>query len=113
ELGKKILNFCEPNNLFEKIPKERLQDYLELFKIKALRDLLEDEETMNTVRLFFKNNLNISAASKDSFMHRNTLIYRIEKIKKAVGLNIKNFEEARILKNLILIKGFLDKEDML
>ena len=111
QLRKKILKFCEPSGVFRKIPLEQLKEYEELIQIDAIHNILENDELMHTVKVFFENNLNLSATSKNAFMHRNTLIYRLEKIKKEIGLNVKNFEDARILKNIMLINGVLKEKN--
>ena len=57
-----------------------------------------DEETLNIVNGFFENNLNISETARKLYLHRNTLTYRLEKIEKLTGLNVKNFEDAMTFK---------------
>jgi len=79
------------------------EQYKEIFQEKSIKNLLSNADAMYSVEQFFKNNLNLSQTSKNSFMHRNTLIYRIRKIKKATGLNIKCFEDAVILSNIIVV----------
>ena len=61
-------------------------------------DILEDEEAMSTISKFFENNLNISETARQLFVHRNTLVYRLERIEKAIGLDIRNFDDAMIFK---------------
>lgn len=106
----KIMHFCEPREVFLKIPLDKLQDYLELLNIPSLQNILEDEDLIHTVQVFFANNLNLSKTSKNAYMHRNTLIYRLEKIKREIGLNLKNFEEARVFKNIMLIAEILKEK---
>lgn len=60
-------------------------------KIEAV---LKDQELKSSIDAFFENNLNISETSRNAYMHRNTLLYRIEKIYKITGLNIRNFDDA-------------------
>jgi len=110
EFRNKILKFCQPQDVFRKLPLNRLEEYLEIINIPSLQAILKDEDLMLTVKAFFENNLNLSATSKSAFMHRNTLIYRLEKIKREVGLNLKIFEEARIFKNIILINEVLQEK---
>lgn len=62
-----------------------------------------DAEMMKTIDVFLKNGLNLSEASKELFIHRNTLIYRIEKIEKYTGFDIKNFNQAVIFKMIFTI----------
>lgn len=75
--------------------------YFDVCKNANLLKVLNDEDLMQTAILFFDNNLNISLTSKAGYMHRNTLIYRLDKIKTLIGLDIRNFNEACVLENLI------------
>lgn len=77
----------------------------EVFKKMPLESL--DEETFSTIYSFFENNLNVSETSKKLFIHRNTLVYRLEKIKRLTGLDLKKFEDAIIFKIAIMIKKYL------
>ena len=70
---------------------------------KNVMAVLEDEELISTAQAFFENNLNIAITSEKIFMHRNTLVYRIEKIHKAIGLNIRDFDDAITLKALVIL----------
>ncbi len=65
--------------------------------------VLQDKDLMDCINAFFKNNLNISETSRNAFLHRNTLIYRIEKIYNKTGLNIRKFDDAITFKMLIFI----------
>ena len=55
---------------------------------------LLDEETLSTVHRFFENGLNMSETARQLHVHRNTLVYRLEKLQKATGLDIRVFEDA-------------------
>jgi len=68
-----------------------------------------DSELLTTVEAFFRNNLNITKASNFASLHRNTFIYRLEKIKKMIGLDIRNFEDAVTLEILIILKKLEQK----
>ena len=57
-------------------------------------DILDDEEAMSTINKFFENNLNISETARQLYVHRNTLVYRLERIEKAIGLDIRTFDDA-------------------
>ncbi len=67
-----------------------------------------DEETLLTINKFFENNLNVSETSRQLFIHRNTLVYRIEKIEKASGLDIRSFEDALTLKIALMVVKYMD-----
>ena len=60
--------------------------------------ILDDEEAMSTISKFFENNLNISETARQLYVHRNTLVYRLERIEKAIGLDIRTFDDAMIFK---------------
>ncbi len=62
-----------------------------------------DEETLTTINTFLENNLNVSETSRQLYVHRNTLVYRIEKIARATGLDIRNFDDALTLKIAIMV----------
>lgn len=67
-----------------------------------------DHETLFTIRRFFENNLNVSETSRKLFVHRNTLVYRLEKIKKLTGLDLREFDHAIIFKIALMVRKYLD-----
>ena len=73
-----------------------------LYKFKEKLDSL-DNEMINTIKIFLDSDLNISHCAKKLYVHRNTLIYRLEKIKKETGFDIKDFNQAMIFKIIFLI----------
>ena len=77
----------------------------EVFKKGALETL--DRETLMTVQAFFENNLNVSETSRKLFVHRNTLVYRLEKIRKLTGLDLREFEHAVTFKVALMVKKYL------
>ncbi len=66
-----------------------------------------DEEILNTIQKFFQNNLNISETSRQLFVHRNTLVYRIEKVQKITGLDMRNFEDALTFNIALMVVNYL------
>ena len=62
-----------------------------------------DEETLSTVDKFFENSLNISETARQLFVHRNTLVYRLEKIQKQTGLDVRVFEDALTFKIALMV----------
>ena len=66
-----------------------------------------DNETLSTINTFFENNLNVSETSRKLFIHRNTLVYRIEKLQKATGLDIRVFEDALTFKIALMVMDYL------
>ena len=77
----------------------------EVFKKGSLESL--DRETLLTIQCFFENNLNVSETSRKLFVHRNTLVYRLEKIKKLTGLDLREFDNAIVLKVALMVKQYL------
>ena len=77
----------------------------EVFKKGSLESL--DRETLMTVHAFFENNLNVSETSRKLFVHRNTLVYRLEKIRKLTGLDLREFEHAITFKVALMVKKYL------
>ena len=66
-----------------------------------------DQETLFTIQRFFENNLNVSETSRGLFVHRNTLVYRLEKIKKLTGLDLREFDDAIVFKVALMVKKYL------
>ena len=77
----------------------------EVFKRGSLENL--DRETLQTIHAFFDNNLNVSETSRKLFVHRNTLVYRLEKIKKITGLDLREFDHAITFKVALMVKKYL------
>lgn len=66
-----------------------------------------DEETLTTVNKFFENNLNVSETSRQLYIHRNTLVYRLDKIQKLTGLDLRSFDDAIIFKITLMVSKYL------
>ena len=66
-----------------------------------------DQETLFTIYKFFENNLNVSETARKLFVHRNTLVYRLEKIKKLTGLDLREFDDAITFKVALMVKKYL------
>ncbi|MBQ9346275.1 MAG: helix-turn-helix domain-containing protein [Oscillibacter sp.] len=77
----------------------------EVFKKNPI-DALE-KETLFTIHKFFENNLNVSETARKLFVHRNTLVYRLEKIKKLTGLDLREFDDAITFKVALMVKKYL------
>ncbi len=80
----------------------------EVFKRGSLDSL--DRETLMTIQCFFENNLNVSETSRKLFVHRNTLVYRLEKIRKLTGLDLREFEHAITFKVALMVRKYLDSK---
>ena len=66
-----------------------------------------DDETLMTINKFFENNLNVSETSRQLYVHRNTLVYRIEKIQKSMGLDLRNFDDALTFKIALMVVNYM------
>lgn len=92
--------------LIYQLPTTLCETYLkEVFKRGSIESL--DHETLFTIQKFFENNLNVSETSRKLFVHRNTLVYRLEKIKKITGLDLREFEHAIIFKIALMVNKYL------
>ena len=80
----------------------------EVFKKGSLESL--DRETLMTINCFFENNLNVSETSRKLFVHRNTLVYRLDKIRKLTGLDLREFEHAITFKVALMVKKYLNSK---
>ena len=70
---------------------------------EKIPDILDDEEAMSTINKFFENNLNISETARQLYVHRNTLVYRLERIEKAIGLDIRTFDDAMTFRIAVMV----------
>jgi carbohydrate diacid regulator len=66
-----------------------------------------DEETVTTINKFFENNLNVSETSRQLYVHRNTLVYRLEKLQKSTGLDIRIFDDALTFKIAMMVVNYM------
>ena len=66
-----------------------------------------DDETLATVIKFFENNLNVSETSRQLYIHRNTLVYRLDKLQKMTGLDLRNFDDAIIFKITLMVSKYM------
>ncbi len=66
-----------------------------------------DEETLTTIHKFFENNLNVSETSRQLFIHRNTLVYRLDKLQKTTGLDLRIFEDAITFKIALMVVKYM------
>ena len=82
----------------------------EVFKKNSIDSL--DQETLFTINKFFENNLNVSETSRKLFVHRNTLVYRLEKIKKLTGLDLRQFDHAIVFKVALMVRKYLDSREI-
>ncbi|MCQ2455197.1 MAG: helix-turn-helix domain-containing protein [Clostridia bacterium] len=92
--------------LIYQLPTTLCETFLkEVFKRGSIDSL--DHETLFTIQRFFENNLNVSETSRKLFVHRNTLVYRLEKIKKITGLDLREFDHAIVFKIALMVNKYL------
>ena len=97
--------------LIYQLPTTLCDIYLsEVFKKNSIDSL--DQETLFTINKFFENNLNVSETSRKLFVHRNTLVYRLEKIKKITGLDLREFDHAIVFKVALMVRKYLSNRDI-
>ncbi|MEG2145845.1 MAG: helix-turn-helix domain-containing protein, partial [Lachnospiraceae bacterium] len=77
----------------------------EIFEGKSPDDF--DEETLSTINKFFENSLNVSETSRQLYIHRNTLVYRLDKLQKSTGLDLRIFEDAITFKIALMVVKYM------
>lgn len=83
--------------LLDSLPNEVLKNILDMYPVNEISQAWDDR--MNeTIQAVFDNNLNLSVAARELYTHRNTLVYRLEKIKKISGFDLRSFDDAVMLK---------------
>ena len=110
---KSIINYenLGIGRLIYQLPTTLCDIYLtEVFKKNSIDSL--DQETLFTINKFFENNLNVSETSRKLFVHRNTLVYRLEKIKKLTGLDLREFDHAIVFKVALMVRKYLSSRDL-
>ncbi len=108
EGDKYILSYEELGigRLIYQLPSKLCELFLdEIFKKDGLEVL--DDETLQTIDKFFENNLNVSETSRQLFVHRNTLVYRLDKIERLTGLDLRKFDDAVVFKVAVLVSKYL------
>ena len=109
---KSIINYenLGIGRLIYQLPTTLCDIYLsEVFKKNSIDSL--DQETLFTINKFFENNLNVSETSRKLFVHRNTLVYRLEKIKKLTGLDLRQFDHAIVFKVALMVRKYLSSRE--
>lgn len=95
--------------LIYQLPATLCQMFLdEVFPNDAYDSL--DEETLLTINKFFENNLNGSETARQLFVHRNTLVYRLDKVQKITNLDLRSFDDAVLFKLASMVRQYLEKQ---
>lgn len=95
--------------MLEDVPESKLAEYLGELTDENAQEIFGDDEMVNTAEEFLRNSLNVSETSRNLYMHRNTLLYRLDKIEKATGLNIRQFPDAVSFRVLTVLYKLLEK----
>jgi carbohydrate diacid regulator len=86
----------------------------EMFIHEVFGDEVPDifnDEISTTIQKFFENNLNISETARQLYVHRNTLVYRLERLEKAIGLDIRKFDDAMTFKIAMMVLAHMNYEN--
>ena len=98
--------------LIYQLPKQLCEMFIkEIFDGKSPDEF--DEETITTINKFFENNLNVSETSRQLYIHRNTLVYRLDKLQKSTGLDLRVFEDAITFKIALMVSKYMRYLDSL
>jgi len=111
DVDKKIISYenLGIGRLIYQLPTTMCEMFLnEVFQNGSIDNL--DQETLKTIHSFFENNLNVSETSRDMFVHRNTLVYRLDRIKRLTGLDLREFEDAVTFKVALMVKRYLSSK---
>lgn len=95
--------------MLEDVPEGKLAEYLAEITDDSFKEVFDDEEMLATAEAFLQSSLNVSETSRQLYMHRNTLLYRLDKIEKATGLNIRLFSDAVSFRVLTVLYKLLKK----
>ena len=93
--------------MLEDLPRSKMQEYYALLSRTEVKEIFDDEEMMSTAKEFLRGNLNVSETARSMYLHRNTLSYRLDKIERMTGLNIRNFADAQSFHILSLLHALL------
>ncbi len=96
--------------LIYQLPPTLCQMFLDEVFPKGAYEAL-DSETLLTIQKFFENNLNGSETSRQLFVHRNTLVYRLDKVQKITGLDLRNFDDAVLFKLASMVRKYLEHQE--
>ena len=112
EIGGTIISYenLGISRLIYQLPTTLCEIFLsEVFKRNPIEAL--DAETILTIDTFFENSLNVSETSRKLYIHRNTLVYRLDKIKRITGLDLRELEHAIVFKVAQMVKLYLNSQE--
>lgn len=107
--NRKVLSYSNLGigRLIYQMPEALCEEFLHEVFTEDIENAI-DRDTLDIVYKFFGNNLNLSETSRQLYMHRNTLVYRLGKLQKATKLDIRNFEDALVLRIALMVYDFLE-----
>ena len=100
QANKKVLEAKLLDGIIDKLSFKDLLSLKNNLIDDKFKSIMEDNDLSTSIEEFFKYDLNIAETSRNSFLHRNTLLYRLNKIANLTGLNIRNFDDAIAFKVL-------------
>ena len=93
----------------DELPSAKKEEYLNLLFDDCNKEIFSDEVLCATAEEFFESNLNVSLASRKTFLHRNTLTYRLDKIQRETGLDLRRYNDAVTFRLITVLNKLLDK----
>ncbi|MBR2337301.1 MAG: helix-turn-helix domain-containing protein [Clostridia bacterium] len=93
--------------MLEDMPKHKLQEFLDILEDQEAKSMFADSEMVTTAEEFLHTSLNVSETSRNLYMHRNTLMYRLDKIERATGLDIRKFQDAMTFRLIMILHKLL------
>jgi carbohydrate diacid regulator len=93
--------------MLEDMPKHKLQEFLDILEDQEAKSMFADAEMIATAEEFLHTSLNVSETSRNLYMHRNTLMYRLDKIERSTGLDIRKFQDAMTFRLIIILHKLL------
>ncbi len=94
-------------HVLQELPAYKLNEFYKLLTDVSKNNFYDNKELTSTAEEFLENSLNVSETARKLYLHRNTLIYRLDKIESETGLNIRNFPEALTFRLIMLLKNLL------
>lgn len=91
----------------EELPENKISEFHKMLTDYSDKDIFEDSEMVLTAEAFLQNNLNVSETSRKLYVHRNTLTYRLDKIEKETGLDLRKFSDAVTFRVITLLKSLI------
>lgn len=98
-------------NMVAAIRDKKIENLERFFTIPKIKKIFSNVDMVYTLKQFLINDLNLAKTSLNSFLHRNTVIYRINKMSRVTGLDVRKFDDAILLHNMIYVLQFLNLDN--